>query len=163
MTNNTFSYADIRAALMTEGDDKIGARGVLPLSKIAAFVLANPDATFVDTHGAASSAVTVSPVESVDAGSVLVWGVLNGFADDIAAARGKVSDELASAFNDAHDGEFYSAEPIVSIETPGGESKVATVAQVREWARENGFDLRAGRTPHAVFAAYVAADADATA
>ena len=158
MTNNTFSYADIRAALMADGDDKIGARGVLPLSKIAAFVLAHPDATYVDTHVAASPAVTVSPVESVDAGSVLVWGVLNGFADDIATARGKVSDELASAFNDAHDGEFYSAEPIVSIETQDGESKVATVAQVREWARENGFDLPArGRTPHAVFAAYVAA------
>ena len=157
MTNNTFSYADIRAALMADGDDKIGARGVLPLSKIAAFVLAHPDATYVDTH-VTSPAVTVSPVESVDAGSVLVWGVLNGYADDIAASRGKVSDELAEAFNDAHEGEVYSAEPIVSIETQDGESKVATVAQVREWARENGFNLPArGRTPHAVFAAYVAA------
>lgn len=157
MSNTAISYADIRASLMAEGDDKIGARGVLPLSKIAAFILANPDATYVDTH-TTSPAVTVSPVESVDAGSVLVWGVLNGYADDIAAARGKVSDELASAFNDAHEGEFYSAEPIVSIETQDGESKVATVAQVREWARENGFDLPArGRTPHAVFAAYVAA------
>ena len=157
MSNNTFSYADIRATLMAEGDDKIGARGVLPLSKIAAFVLAHPDATYVDTH-VTSPAVTVSPVESVDAGSVLVWGVLNGYADDIAASRGKVSDELAEAFNDAHEGEVYSAEPIVSIETQDGESKVATVAQVREWARENGFNLPArGRTPHAVFAAYVAA------
>lgn len=157
MSNATISYADIRATLMAEGDDKIGARGVLPLSKIAAFVLAHPDATYVDTH-VTSPAVTVSPVESVDAGSVLVWGVLNGYADDIAASRGKVSDELAEAFNDAHEGEVYSAEPIVSIETQDGESKVATVAQVREWARENGFDLPArGRTPHAVFAAYVAA------
>ena len=157
MSNNTFSYADIRATLMAEGDDKIGARGVLPLSKIAAFVLAHPDATYVDTH-VTSPAVTVSPVESVDAGSVLVWGVLNGYADDIAASRGKVSDELTEAFNDAHEGEVYSAEPIVSIETQDGESKVATVAQVREWARENGFNLPArGRTPHAVFAAYVAA------
>lgn len=157
MSNNTFSYADIRAALMADGDTTVGARGVLPLSKIAAFVLAHPDATYVDTH-VTSPAVTVSPVESVDAGSVLVWGVLNGYADDIAASRGKVSDELAEAFNDAHEGEFYSAEPIVSIETQDGESKVATVAQVREWARENGFDLPArGRTPHAVFAAYVAA------
>ena len=157
MSNATISYADIRATLMADGDDKIGARGVLPLSKIAAFVLANPDATYVDTH-VTSPAVTVSPVESVDAGSVLVWGVLNGYADDIAASRGKVSDELAEAFNDAHEGEVYSAEPIVSIETQDGESKVATVAQVREWARENGFDLPArGRTPHAVFAAYVAA------
>ena len=157
MSNATISYADIRATLMAEGDDKIGARGVLPLSKIAAFVLAHPDATYVDTH-VTSPAVTVSPVESVDAGSVLVWGVLNGYADDIAASRGKVSDELAEAFNDAHEGEVYSAEPIVSIETQDGESKVATVAQVREWARENGFNLPArGRTPHAVFAAYVAA------
>ena len=157
MSNATISYADIRATLMAEGDDKIGARGVLPLSKIAAFVLAHPDATYVDTH-VTSPAVTVSPVESVDAGSVLVWGVLNGYADDIAASRGKVSDELTEAFNDAHEGEVYSAEPIVSIETQDGESKVATVAQVREWARENGFNLPArGRTPHAVFAAYVAA------
>lgn len=159
MTNNTFSYADIRAALATD-DETIGSRGVLPLSKIAAFILANPAATYVDTRNAspADNSVTVTAVESVDVGSVLVWGVLNGFADDIASARGKVSDELANAFNDAHDGELYSAEPLVSIETREGESKVTTVAQVREWARENGFDLPArGRTPNAVFAAYATA------